>query len=94
MRMSAQIRGRGAGAGLGAEFSKRCTLEAGVHVELNSWLDAVWAPIAVQQKLMRHADIRTTMNTYGDVVIDEMVRAAAKVAGLALNRAQAEREAS
>ena len=65
-----------------------------MHVELNSWLDAVWAPIAVQQKLMRHADIRTTMNTYGDVVTDEMVRAASKVARLALNRAQAEREAS
>ena len=32
-----------------------------------SWLDAVGAPIAVQQKLMRHADIRTTMNVYGDV---------------------------
>jgi hypothetical protein len=26
----------------------------------------------VQQKLMRHADIRTTMNLYGDVVTDEM----------------------
>jgi hypothetical protein len=25
----------------------------------------------VQQKAMRHADIRTTMNTYGDVVTDE-----------------------
>jgi hypothetical protein len=24
--------------------------------------------IAVQQKLMRHADIRTTMNVYGDIV--------------------------
>lgn len=32
-----------------------------------SWLDAVGTPIAVQQKLMRHADIRTTMNMYGDV---------------------------
>ncbi|MGA6985098.1 MAG: site-specific integrase [Terriglobales bacterium] len=53
-----------------------------------SWLDAVGTPIAVQQKLMRHADIRTTMNTYGDVVTDEMSRAASKVAGLALNRAQ------
>jgi integrase len=51
-------------------------------------------PIAVQQKLMRHADIRTTMNTYGDVVTDEMSRAASKVAGLALNGAQAERKAS
>src|ERR1035438_3231206 len=28
----------------------------------------VGTPIAVQQKLMRHADIRTTMNVYGDVV--------------------------
>ena len=36
---------------------------------------------------MRHADIRTTMNVYGDVVTDEMVRAGSKVAGLALNRA-------
>jgi integrase len=31
-----------------------------------SWLDAVGTSIAVQQKLMRHADIRTTMNVYGD----------------------------
>jgi nitrate reductase NapE component len=29
-------------------------------------------PIAVQQKLMRHSDIRTMMNIYGDVVTDEM----------------------
>lgn len=53
-----------------------------------SWLDAVGTPIAVQQKLMRHADIRTTMNTYGEVVTDEMSQAASKVAELALNRAQ------
>jgi integrase len=50
-----------------------------------SWLDAVGAPIAVQQKLMRHADIRTTMNIYGDIVTDEMSVASGKVAGLALN---------
>jgi integrase len=50
-----------------------------------SWLDAVGTPIAVQQKLMRHSDIRTTMNVYGDVVTDEMAHAASKVAGLALN---------
>jgi integrase len=42
-------------------------------------------PIAVQQKLMRHADIRTTMNVYGDIVTDEMTVASGKVAGLALN---------
>ena len=40
-----------------------------------SWLDAVGTPIAVQQKLMRHTDIRTTMNLYGDVVTDEMAQA-------------------
>jgi len=50
-----------------------------------SWLDAVGTPIAVQQKLMRHADIRTTMNIYGDVVTDEMAQAHSKVVGLALN---------
>jgi len=41
----------------------------------------------VQQKLMRHSDIRTTMNIYGDVVTDEMAVAAFKVAGLALKLA-------
>jgi integrase len=35
-----------------------------------SWLDAVGTTIAVQQKLMRHTDIRTTLNIYGDVVTD------------------------
>jgi len=53
-----------------------------------SWLDAVGTPIAVQQKLMRHADIRTTMNVYGEVVTDEMAQAASKVAGLAVNGSQ------
>ncbi|MGB7148270.1 MAG: hypothetical protein WBD45_03910 [Terriglobales bacterium] len=48
---------------------------------------------AVQQKMMRHTDIRTTMNIYGDVVTDEMTAAGSKVAELAfsLNGAQAER---
>jgi integrase len=50
-----------------------------------SWLDAVGTPIAVQQKLMRHSDIRTTLNIYGDVVTDEMQEAGTKVAGLALS---------
>ena len=40
-----------------------------------SWLDAVGTLIAVQQKLMRHSDIRTTMNIHGDVVTDEMGQA-------------------
>jgi integrase len=53
-----------------------------------SWLDAVGTPVAVQQKLMRHADIRTTMNVYGDVVTDEMAVASSKVTRLALNGSQ------
>jgi integrase len=49
-----------------------------------SWLDAAGTPIAVQQKLMRHSDIRTTMNIYGDVVTDEMSQAHSKVVRMAL----------
>ena len=48
-----------------------------------SWLDAVGTSLAVQQKLMRHADIRTTMNVYGDVVTDEVRQAQGKVTRLA-----------
>ena len=61
-----------------------------------SWLDAVKTPIAVQQKMMRHTDIRTTMNIYGDVVTDEMSTAGLRVAELAFQRngAQAERDGS
>jgi hypothetical protein len=53
----------------------------------------VGTSIAVQQKMMRHADIRTTMNIYGDVVTDEMTTAGVKVSQLAFqaNGAQAER---
>ena len=57
----------------------------------------LWAHlVAVQQKMMRHADIRTTMNIYGDVVTDEMTTAGVKVSQLAFqgNGAQAERNGS
>jgi len=61
-----------------------------------SWLDAVGTSVAVQQKMMRHADIRTTMNDYGDVVTDEMSTAGLRVAELAFqsNGAQVERGSS
>lgn len=61
-----------------------------------SWLDAVGTSVAVQQKMMRHADIRTTMNIYGDVVTDEMTTAGIKVAQLAFQTigAQVERKGS
>jgi integrase len=59
-----------------------------------SWLDAVGTPIGVQQTLMRHADIRTTMNVYGTAATAAMAVASGKVTRLALNGAQTERKAS
>ncbi len=58
-----------------------------------SWLDAVGTAIAVQQKMMRHSSIKTTMDVYGDIVTDEMTTAGGKVARLAFpaNGAQTER---
>ena len=41
--------------------------------------------VAVQQKMMRHADVRTTMNIYGDVVTDEMIMVQRKVVGMVLS---------
>ncbi|PYV62884.1 MAG: hypothetical protein DMG97_39230 [Acidobacteria bacterium] len=50
-----------------------------------TWLDSVGTSVGVQQKLMRHADIRTTMNIYGDVATPDMREAHGKIVGLALN---------
>jgi integrase len=52
-----------------------------------TWLDSVGTPVGVQQKLMRHADIRTTMNIYGDAATEDMRQASKKVARLALPQA-------
>ncbi len=35
-----------------------------------SWLDDTRAPIGIQQKLMRHAQIVTTMNVYGNALME------------------------
>jgi integrase len=51
-----------------------------------SWLDSVGTTVGVQQKMMRHADIRTTMN-YGDAMTDDMKEAGQKMAKMALGRA-------
>jgi integrase len=51
-----------------------------------SWLDSVGTPAGVQQKLMRHSDIRTTMNVYGDAATADMAEAHGKVVRLALSR--------
>lgn len=58
-----------------------------------AWLSSVGTAVEVQQKLMRHTDIRTTM-LYGDPVTDAMEQAHGKVVGLALNGAQTEHKAS
>jgi integrase len=51
-----------------------------------SWLDAAGTTVSVQQKLMRHGNIRATMNVYGDVVTNEMQEAHSKVVQMALPR--------
>ena len=58
-------------------------MRLGTHT-YRSRLDAVGASIAVPQELMRHSDIGTTMNIYGNVVTDEMERMSSRVANLAL----------
>jgi integrase len=50
-----------------------------------TWLGSVGTPVGVQQKLMRHADIRTTVNIYGDAVTADMAEAHGKIVELALN---------
>jgi len=49
-----------------------------------SWLDSSGAPLGVQQKLMRHADIRTTMNVYGNALMDSKRQANSKVVQMVL----------
>ncbi len=50
------------------------------------WLDKTGAPLGVQQKLMRHADIRTTMNQYGDSAMSAKRKANSKVVEMVLVR--------
>ncbi len=40
-----------------------------------SWLSKQGAPVGVQKDLLRHADIRTTMNIYGDSFMDDLRKA-------------------
>ncbi|PYX84060.1 MAG: hypothetical protein DMG70_07470 [Acidobacteria bacterium] len=49
-----------------------------------SWLDETGAPMTVQQNLMRHSDIRTTMNIYGDALPATLRAANSRVARMAL----------
>jgi hypothetical protein len=47
-------------------------------------LDETGAPLKVQQELMRHADIRTTMNIYGKAMETSKREAHGKVVRLVL----------
>ena len=44
-----------------------------------SWLDSVGTAVGVQQKLMRHADVTTTMNVYGKAMMDSKLEAHTKL---------------
>jgi integrase len=51
-----------------------------------SWLDDVGTPIGVMKDLMRHSDIRTTMNVYGRALPATMRTANSKVVEMAMRR--------
>jgi len=52
-----------------------------------SWLDHTGAPMGVQQKLMRHAQISTTMNVYGNALMEAKREANAAVVSKVLRSA-------
>ena len=52
-----------------------------------SWLDETGAPMGVQQKLMRHAQISTTMNVYGNALMEAKREANAAVVSRILRSA-------
>jgi integrase len=72
----------------------RACQDAGIkHVSAHSfrhsyraWLDELGTPISVQQRAMRHGDIRVTMNVYGDPVSDALRDATSKVAERAISQ--------
>jgi integrase len=54
-----------------------------------SWLDETGAPMKVQQELMRHASIQTTMNIYGQAMSSSKREANGKVVEMVLKPVQA-----
>jgi integrase len=48
--------------------------ESSFRHSYRAWLDELGTPISVQQRAMRHGDIRVTMNVYGDLVNDALKR--------------------
>ena len=54
-----------------------------------SWLDETGAPMKVQQELMRHASIQTTMNVYGRAMSNSKREANGKVVEMVLKPVEA-----
>jgi len=49
-----------------------------------SWMDDTGAPLTIQQELMRHASVTTTMNVYGKAMTDSKRQAHSKVVQMVL----------
>ena len=49
-------------------------------------MDALGTPVGVQQKLLRHSDIRSTMNVYGSAYEESKRHANERVAGKLLEQ--------
>lgn len=79
-----QLRPAGEHAGLG---DNGVLAHLGWHTfrhTYRSFLDATGAPIGVQQKLMRHAQVATTMDVYGTALMDSKRQANSKVVKMVL----------
>ncbi len=77
---------RPAGRRIGLEVNGQ-SVNLGWHAfrhTYRSLLDATGAPIGVQQKLMRHAQVSTTMDVYGNALMESKREANSKVVGLLL----------
>jgi integrase len=67
--------------------SKWTAHQPGLHTfrhTYRSLLDATGAPIGVQQKLMRHAQVSTTMDVCGNALMDSKREANSRVVSLLL----------
>jgi hypothetical protein len=62
---------------------RRCAVTCFRHT-YRTLIDDIGTPLGVQQRLMRHADIKTTMNTYGSAFEKTKSRANSRVAALIL----------
>ena len=68
--------------GILCHWPRKLDPEVGWHTfrhTFRSWLDAVGTAVGVQQKMMRHADVATTMNVYGKGMMDSKLTAHTKL---------------